>query len=196
MKMPTKDQNSKPAPQQTDPRGVRIDGYFGPGLLRKEVGKLVQRTGEAQFCGSMVFRAFACEAVESPYRDDSGKPKMSLRFEGEFLGVCHDGKRIYAASGFLPSSIARSTKARVERGENPSFGGDVWCEPAEKAARGYVFTIYDTNPRTEEDELMKLAVRAGIIPPPALPAPGSRFTDDDEIDPETGELIEKRSEAA
>ena len=190
----TKKEEVKP---DTEIKGVRIDGYFGPGLLRPGVGKLVQRSGEPQFCGSMAFRVFQCDESESRYTDMSGKPKISRRFSGEFLGITYDGRHINAAEGYVPSSIERSTKSRTDRGETVAFAGDLWCEPAENTPLGYVFRLYDRRPRGAADPLMQLAAAAGLIEPPALPAPQSR-AEAARIDPETGEVIEppERAEAA
>jgi hypothetical protein len=179
--------------QISDPRGLRIDGYFGPGLLRRGVGKLVQRTGEAQFCGSLVYRVFGYE--EGPHKID--KNKISRRYEGEFMGITFEGKKIYASSGYLPSPVERSSKAMIDRGVTVSFTGDLWCEPAENTPLGYAFRPYDLRPRGADDTLTQLAIEAGIIAPLALPAPApAPVADDAEIDPETGEIAERLSDAA
>jgi hypothetical protein len=188
-----------PPATPADPRGVRIDGYFGPGLLRPGVGQLVQRTGEPQFCGSMAFRVYAVtdgpvviKGVVQP------GDKRSYRFSGEFMGVTFEGKQLWAADGYLPSSIVRTAVAAVNRGEGFGFAGDLWCEPAEASisfGRGYTFTVYDRRPRGAADPLMALAVAAGIVDAPAvaLPAPAAM---PEEIDPETGEVRERQGEAA
>lgn len=168
----------------SDPRGVRIDGYWGPGLPRPGVGKLVQRSGEPQFCASVVFRLFAYD--EGPHKIDPNK--VSTRFSGDFMCVGYDGKKTYATDGYLPSTIVRGAKGRIDRGDIVSGAGDLWCEPAEKSPIGYAFTFYDRRPRGEADPLMELAVAAGIIEPLALPQP--QRGPQPEIDPETGEVIE------
>lgn len=186
-----KSQENLKTPEPTnDPKGVRIDGYFGPGLLRPGVGKLVQRSGEPQFCGSMALRVFQVE--EGPHKIDPNK--LSRRFSGEFMGVTFEGKRIYAAEGYLPSSIERSFKGIVERGGVGSFAGDLWCEPAENTPLGYAFRVYDRRPRGEADPLMQLAVEAGVIERPALPAPPIATHKSGEVDPETGEVFEAAPE--
>jgi hypothetical protein len=180
-----------------DPRGVRIDGYFGPGLLRPGVGKLVQRTGEPQFCGSMAFRVFSVDS--SPLKVNGSivpGDKLTHRFSGEFMGVTFEGKQIWAADGYLPSSIVKTAIAAVHRGEGFGFAGDLWCEPAEKTPLGYAFAVYDRRPRGEADPLMALAIAAGVIEQPAarqLPAPASGA---EEVDPETGEVRERQGKAA
>jgi hypothetical protein len=179
-----------------DPRGVRIDGYFGPGLLRPGVGKLVQRTGEPQFCGSMAFRVFS--VTDSPITINGvvqPGEKRSYRFSGEFMGVTFEGKQIWAADGYLPSSIVRTALACVNNGECFGFAGDLWCEPAEKKTPlGYVFAVYDRRPRGGADPLMQLAIAAGVIEAPALPAPAVHTLED--INPETGEIVPQQGAAA
>lgn len=185
--MPTKPQNLKNPEPQNDPKGTRIDGYFGPGLLRPGVGKLVQRSGEPQFCGSMTWRVDSYD--EAPHKID--KAKISRRYTGEFFGVTFEAKRIYASEGYLPSSIDRATKSRIDRGEIVGFAGDLWCEPAEATPLGYAFRVYDRRPRGEADPLMQLAIAAGIVDPPALPAPSLSRPSSAEVDPETGEVVER-----
>lgn len=183
--MPTKSQDLKNPEPQNDPKGVRIDGYFGPGLLRPGVGKLVQRSGEPQFCGSLSYRVVAYD--EGPHKIDPSK--ISRRYTGEFFGVTYEGKHIRAVEGYVPSAVDRGTKALIDRGAIVEFSGDLWCEPAEKTPLGYAFRPYDRTPRGAGDPLMALAIAAGIIEAPALPAP-QRPSAPAEVDPETGEVIE------
>lgn len=185
-----KSENLKTETASADPKGTRIDGYFGPGLLRPGVGKLVQRSGEPQFCGSMTWRVVAYD--EGPHKIDPNK--ISRRYTGEFLGITFEGKKIFASEGYLPSSIDRAAKAMIDRGEIVGFAGDLWCEPAEATPLGYAFRPYDRSPRGAADPLMQLAIAAGIVEQPALPAPALRGRE--EIDPETGEVIEPQREAA
>lgn len=199
--MPTKAENLKTAEPQNDPKGVRIDGYFGLALLRPGAGKLVQRSGEPQFCGSVAFRVFGFEEGPKKIRGqvligDDGQPRIGRRYSGEFMCVNFEGKRMYASDGYLPPSIDRSAKARIERGEIVSFAGDAWCEPAENTPLGYAYTVYDRRPRGAADPLMALASEAGIIEPLALPSPTGPIGGSQEIDPETGEIVETRAEAA
>lgn len=175
----------------TDPKGVRIDGYFGPGLLRPGVGKLVQRSGEPQFCGSLAWNVTGYE--EGPHKIDASK--ISRRYTGEFWGRTYEGKEIRATEGYLPSSVDRATKALIDRGQIVGFAGDLWCEPAEKTPLGYAFRPYDRTPRGAADPLMALAVAAGLIEPPALPAIQAAPTGREEVDPETGEVIETETPA-
>lgn len=187
--------NSTAPIAQTDPKGVRIDGYFGPGLLRPGVGKLVQRSGEPQFCGSLAFRVNSCDVGESKYLDEkTGKPRVSKRFNGEFLGITFEDKRIYAAEGYIPKAIERSTQIRVERGEDVAFAGDLWCEPADSNI-GFGYRLYDRRPRPADDPLLELAVMAGLIDPPTPALPARPSSSEGEVDPETGEVIEAPSVA-
>lgn len=184
---------------QNDPKGVRIDGYWGPGLARPGAGKLVQRSGEAQFCGSIAFRLFGYEEGAKKIRgkvllDEDGQPRMGRRYSGDFMCVTWEGKRMFASDGYLPSALDRSAKARIDRGETVSFAGDLWCEPAENTPLGYTFTVYDRRDR-DDDPLMQLAVDAGLIPPPL---PRQRAIADnreeEDVDPETGEVIEREQQ--
>ena len=182
----------KPQDQTTDqkddsrrPQGVRLDGYFGHGLLRPGVGKIVQRSGEQQYCGSMAVRVFGYE--ENPSKFDANR--ISRRYVGEFYGIRYDGSRITSASGYVPNSIDGALKAMLDGGHNPaSFAGEVWCFPDEEGSKtplGYRYVVYDRRPRGMDDPLLQLAAAAGIVTPPShqLPAPAVG-----EIDPETGEI--------
>lgn len=168
----------------TRPQGIRIDGYFGPGLLRPGIGKIVQRTAEPQFCGVMVCRLFSYS--EAPNKKDPAK--ISRRYAGEFYGEKFDGAKINAASGFLPSSIDAAMKGVIDAGQAPaSFAGEIWCEPDEEGRStplGYRYVVYDRRPRGASDPLQQLAIESGIMPaaPTALPAPSGT------VDPETGEI--------
>lgn len=186
----SRDQPTGNPAEQPRPVGLRIDGYFGVGLLRPGVGKLVQRTGVPQFCGSLVCRIYGYS--ESPGKFDV--KRVSRRFAGEFFGITYEGKQINAASGYIPSSLEMAAKAALDQQVAPiNFAGEIWCEPDEAGRAtplGYRFVVYDRRPRGAADPLMQLAASAGIISPIALPAPEAG-----EVDPETGEVIERQSAA-
>jgi hypothetical protein len=129
----------------TEPRGVRIERFVSPEMLRPGVGELVRQSGEAQHCGSIVCRFFDYD--EAPHNIDP--VKISRLFTGEFLAITHDGRQIEAASGYLPLLLDASMKRRIDRGEIAEFAGDVWCEPAQKAPLGYRFTAYDRRSQSE-----------------------------------------------
>lgn len=167
------------------PQGIKIEGYFGQGRLRPEIGKLVRKTGEPEYCGMMALRVFGYQ--EGPNSLD--QTKISRRYFGEFLGIRYDGTQITAASGFVPSSIDGALKSKIDAGDIPaSFAGEVWCLPDENNPKnqiGFRYEIYDRNPRGPADPLVQLAAAAGIITPPSRqiegPAQGV-------VDPETGEI--------
>lgn len=197
--MTTRGENTRQAAREEDrqppraPEGLRIDGFFGHGLLRPGIGKIVQRSGEPEFCGMMVCRLFGY--TESPSKFDAAR--VSRRFDGEFFGVRYDGKHINAASGFVPSSIERALRSALDAGNAPvSWAGEIWCEPDEEGGTrtplGYRFVAYDRRPRGAADPLMQIAAAAGIYTPPShqLTAP------DDSVDPETGEVREAVDRAA
>lgn len=183
-------------------RGTRVETNLGVGLLRPGVGRLVQRGGGSQKCGTMVGQCYGY--VEHPNRKDP--KRMSYRFAGDFFLVTHDGQTLRGSECYLPSSIERSAKAVLDLAgkENSQiapvfpFAVDVWCEEADGTPLNYRYVAMDIRPRDESnDTTLQLAYASGAIerPLPALandevPAVGS------DVDPETGEVMPRTSAAA
>lgn len=173
------------------PVGKRVISFFGPGNLRPGIGRVVQRSGRPYHCGAMICRIFGF--TEAPNKRDPNK--MSVAFQGQFMGVTHAGEVINSFTAYLPSPLIAPSKAALElqRGHisDPiEIQVEVWCEPSEKSPLGYNYTVYDRKPADGADPLLALAAAAGFIERPALPPPAASASIEgtDEIDPETGEI--------
>jgi hypothetical protein len=181
------------------PRGLRLAGNLGPGTLYPGVGKIVQRTGQPLYCGSMTGRVFG--VTEHPNTKDN--KRTSSRFAGQFLLVNRKGQVIRGYEAYLPGTVERAVKAALklnpQGGEPIPVSIEVWCEPDEDgrpaSPLGYSYVSYDRAAVRDGDPLLALAYEAGILERPAttraLAAPGEPGEpgEGDEIDPETGEVI-------
>lgn len=177
----------------TGPKGRRLAGNLGPGTLFPGVGRLVQRTGQPQFCGTMTGRVFGF--TEHPNTKDA--KRISTRFAGQFMLTDHKGEVLQGVECYLPSTLERGLKAAVKlrgdgAGEPVPFAGELWCMPDEEgrpaSPLGYSYVFYDRAPQGDNNPLLALAYAAGILerPVPALGAPSEPVPDD--VDPETGEV--------
>lgn len=178
------------APPQA-PQGRRLAGNLGPGTLYPGVGKLVQRTGQPHYCGTMTGRVFG--VTEHPNTRDP--KRVSSRFAGNFLLIDHNGTVINGHECYLPGTVERAIKAALHlnpQGEPVPLAIEVWCEPDQDgrppSPLGYSYVTYDRAAVRENDPLLALAYEAGILERPslALPEPDSR--EGETIDPETGEI--------
>jgi hypothetical protein len=180
-------------------------------MLRPNVGKMVQRTGQPHYCGLMSGRILGYE--EHPNSIDP--MRLSTCFTGEFLLFDAAGKMISGNMCYLPATIERSLKAyriadkeayrpakgaqpnqtyhKVRFDEIPSFAVEVWCEPDEdgrpKSPLGYAYVTYNRVPAAANNPVLILAQAAGFIEgptPQSLPAPESTGI----YNPETGEIME------
>lgn len=192
------------APSPAGPTGRRLAGNLGPGTLYPGVGKIVQRTGQPQHCGSATGYAFGY--TEHPNTRDP--KRTSTRFAGQFMFVTHAGEVLQGVECYLPSTLERGIKAalklRSEGGEPVPFAVELWCEPDQEgrpaSPLGYSYVTYDRAPQGASNPLMALAFEAGILERPAslpsgaIQAPAE--TPEAEVDPETGEPVEGAQAAA
>lgn len=168
------------------PRGRKLVGNLGPGTLFPGVGKIVQRTGVSQLCGSMAGRAF--DVIEAPNSRDPSR--MSTRFVGEVIAVDHNGVSQRGGEWYLPPTATRGLKAQLRHAVPVLFAFEVWCSPDPEgrpaSPLGYSYDTYDLVPPGEHDPLLELAYAAGILERPSLAIEAAE--PGEEIDPETGEV--------
>lgn len=186
------------ARDKSGPKGDRLAGYTSPGTLRPGVGKLVQRTGQPQYCGAIVGMAMAVEKSPNP-RDPS---RTSTRFIGDFIAIAHDGKVQQVGEAFFPSTLTRIVAAGLAHsGPGVAVGVDFWCEPDPEgrppSPLGYSYAAYNRRVRDRNDPVLALAVATGHIEASALEADTPLLTaneeqvNPDDVDPDTGEVIER-----
>ena len=88
--------------------------------------------------------------------------------------------------------------------EGVPFSVEIWCEPdpegGPRSPLGYSYVAYNRRARASNDPVLALACASGLIEPPAgdggtvlLGANGAQAHPDD-VDPETGEVIERLAE--
>jgi hypothetical protein len=193
------DRSLRATAQKGGPKGDRLAGYAGPGTLRPGVGKLVQRTGQPQYCGAMAGLALAVEKSPNP-RDPS---RTSTRFIGDFIAIGYDGQVQQVAAVFLPSTLSRMLEAGIAHsGVGVQFSVEFWCEPDPKdrppSPLGYSYVAYNRRERAANDPVLALAAATGLIEPSAgdagtlLLGANEAQAHGDDVDPETGEVIEER----
>ena len=188
------------APPQA-PQGRRLAGNLGPGTLYPGVGKLVQRTGQPYYCGTITGRVFGF--LEHP---NSRDPKRtSTRFAGNFMLIDHNGTVINGHECYLPGTVERAVKAALNlnpHGEPVPLATEIWCEPDQDgrppSPLGYSYITYDRAAVRENDPLLALAYEAGILERPslAIAARDDEAREGETVDPETGEITRQAAEAA
>ena len=200
--MPKQPSKAAAMPPPQAPQGRRLAGNLGPGTLRPGVGKLVQRTGQPYYCGTITGRVFGF--TEHP---NSRDPKRtSTRFAGNFMLIDHNGTVINGHECYLPGTVERAIKAALNlnpHGEPVPLAAEIWCEPDQDGRPpspfGYSYVTYDRAAVRENDPLLALAYEAGILERPSLAIAAAR---DDEaregetVDPETGEITRQAAVAA
>lgn len=193
MPTPTKKTKDTAALPARGPQGQKLAINLSAGNMRPGVGKLVQRTGQAQFCGPLWGTAMGY--TEHPNQKDPNR--VSRRFAGDFRYLRGDGTPAQATECYLPGVLERGIKAALDISRAPvDFAVEIWCEPDEPGGRespiGYSYAVY--NRRTAASHVDELAYEAGI-----LPRPESRTLlghDDAPHDPETGELLPEDQQPA
>jgi len=183
------------------PKGRRLAGNLGPGVLYPGAGKLVQRTGQPLYCGTMTGQAFGF--TEHPNTRDP--KRISTRFAGNFLLVDHNGTVLQGVETYLPGALERGIKAALKlrqnagTGEPVPFAVELWCMPDEEgrpaSPLGWSYATYDRAPQGDNNPLMALAYEAGIFERPAQMALTDQ-TPMEEIDPETGEIRSSQAAAS
>jgi hypothetical protein len=173
------------------PKGQRLESNFGPGTLRPGVKMQCIKAGEMLFCGSIVGVAY--DFTEHPNAKDP--TKISTRFAGRFMAICHDGRKINTAEAYLPSVIERTVKGILKTGKQEfvPISGEVWAEPDEEGgkttAQGFRYAFFDRNNRGDADPMLQLAYETGILERPVSTAAISAPAETEEVvDPETGEI--------
>jgi hypothetical protein len=190
------DRSIRARAQQGGPKGDRLAGYAGPGTLRPGAGKQVQRSGAPLYCGAMVGIAFA--VTKHPNSKDA--KRTSTRFVGDCLAISHDGKVAQVGEYYLPGSLSRIAEAALTVGGGSfQFAADIWCEPDAEgrppSPLGYSYVTYNRRARASNDPVLALAYASGLIEQPAensdrlLLAANGAQEHEDEVDPETGEVI-------
>lgn len=168
------------------PLGRKLVGNLGPGTLFPGVGKLVQRSGEPQRCGTMAGRAF--DVTEAPNSRDPSR--VSTRFVGEVVAVDHNGTVQRGGEWYLPPTATRGLKAQLRHGGPVLFAFEIWCCPDEDgrpaSPLGYSYVTYDRAPASDNDPVLALAYAAGILERPMLTIEAEEGAED--YDPETGEV--------
>jgi hypothetical protein len=188
-------QGPKVVSRKEAPQGRKLAGNLGPGTLYPGVGRLVQRSGQPHYCGTMTGRVFG--VTEHPNTRDPSR--VSRRFAGQFLLVDHTGAVLSGAECYVPGTVERALLAALKlrgegMGEPIPFSIEVWCEPDAEgrpaSPLGYAYVTYDRTAQREGDPLLALAYEAGILerPSAALPAPATGASAEGEVDPETGEI--------
>jgi hypothetical protein len=185
-------QQSPPPRPTTGPQGREIAGTIGPGTLYPGAGKLVQRSGKPLYVGAMTGQVMGY--VKTPSTFD--KDKLSVRFQGKFLGIKADGTVLNAFECFLPGRLERPIMAALDIQEGTQFKAPVpfavelWCEPDPEGSKptplGYRYGCYDRVAANPNDPMLALAYESGLIERPAnqLTGPAAQG----EVDPETGEI--------
>ena len=186
------------------PAGQKLGRAAGPGNLFPGAGALARQSGQPIFCGRIAGQVFTF--TEHPNSKDPSK--KSVRFAGRFLFIDHDGKQSMHSEAYLPGVVGNGLRASLELARQNSIGGmasgpltialEVWCEPDQftqrRSAIGYEYAVYDRSAPAEGiDPVQQIAIAAGLIPAPALPAPSEPAGD---VDPATGEIIHPGSRAA
>jgi hypothetical protein len=190
---------------QNEAQGRKQQGNLGPGTLYPGVGKVVQRTGRAQYCGSMSGLVFGY--VQHPNSKDARR--TSTRFLGQFLLVTYEGGILQGAEAYFPGTYERTVKAALDmrqgHGEPIQVSFDVTCEPDQEgrpaSPLGWSYGTYDRTPQQSNDPLLSLAYAAGILERPATMGQGGQLTAPDtaegeQVDPETGEVTSPAAVAA
>ena len=181
------------------PQGRRLAGNLGPGSLYPGVGRMVQRTGQPLYCGTITGRVFG--VTEHPNAKDP--KRISRRFAGQFMLVDHNGTVLQGAECYLPGTVERACVAALKLrgdglGEPVPVSGELWCEPDAEgkpaSPLGYSYVWYDRLAQRENDPLLSLAYEAGILERPAQAVLTDQTETTEEVDPETGEI--RSSEAA
>ncbi len=170
------------------PQGQRLGRAAGPGTLNPGAGIEARKTGKAVYCGRIAGMAHGY--TDHPNSKDPAK--TSTRFLGQFLCIDPQGVQTMHMETYLPGVFGNGLRAQLSReGAQPvGFALEVWAEPDEltgrKTAQGYEYAVYNNAPRSAVNPALQLAMEAGFVKPPALPAPSGA---DGMIDPETGEVI-------
>jgi hypothetical protein len=180
-------------------QGRKIVGNLGPGTLRPGAGDQVQQTRQALFCGTIMGSVVGY--VQHPNSKDSRR--TSTRFLGDFMLTTFDGHILHGAECYFPSTMERTVKASLDmrqgHGEPLLVSFDVQCEPDQPgrppSPLKYSYVTYDRMPQRADHPLMALAYEIGLLERPQgqLEAPD---TDSPDVDPETGEVSVKPSQAA
>lgn len=178
--------------QSAGPVGDRLIGNLGPGTLRPGAGKLVQRSGEPLYCGSIA--GVAVGYLRHPNSKD--KNRESTRFQADVIGTTYDGKIVTAAECYLPGTTERALAAALDQKAGPvQFAFEIWCEPDPEgrpaSPLGYSYVAYNRRQRGDTDPVLALAYAAGILerPAPQLPPPDGEPEEAAQyVDPETGEV--------
>jgi|WetSurMetagenome_2_1015567.scaffolds.fasta_scaffold26518_3 hypothetical protein len=170
------------------PQGQRLGRAAGPGTLSPGAGVEARRTAKAIYCGRIVGMAHGF--TDHPNSKDPAK--VSTRFLGSFLCIDPEGAQTAHMECYLPGVFGNGLRAQLSRptAEPVGFALEIWAEPDEvtgrKTAQGFEYAVYNNAPRRQVDPVLQLAMEAGFVKGPALPAPGIAAP---EIDPETGEVI-------
>jgi hypothetical protein len=179
------------------PQGTKITGNLGCATLYPGAGKLVQKTSEPIYCGTMSGVVYGF--VKHPNSKDQNRE--STRFSGNFALVTHLGRLIEGHECYLPGSIARpieaALKLRGNDGGSPiPLSIEVWCEPDEAgrpaSPLGYSYVCYDRQKKKANDPVLELMYESGILErPEAAPAQieGPATPDEGTYDPETVEVL-------
>lgn len=193
--------NASDGPKGIAPTGQKMLRNLGPGSLYPGAGKLVQRSGQPLYCGTMTGHAFAY--TQHPNSKDA--KRTSTRFAGSFVLVGHTGEVMRAAEVYLPGVIESVVKAALDmkNGNAVPFSAEIFCEP-DAAGRpesplGYSYVVYNKVNPSAADPVLALAYETGVLERPKQAQLGIADDADYEelVDPETGEItrVPKASDA-
>lgn len=184
------------------PAGRKLARNLGPGTLYPGVGRLVQRTGEPQYCGTISGLVFGY----TEHANTRDPARTSTRFVGQFIAVDREGAVSQGYECYLPGTVERALKAalrlRGAEGEPVPVATEIWCEPDEQgrpaSPLGYSYVVYDRLAQRANDPVLSIAYDAGILERPASSpaAIGHDANAGRRIDPETGEVLPDTAEAA
>lgn len=166
----TSDRSMQAVPRQGGPKGDRL-GCVGPGTLRPDVGQLVRRSGQPQYCGAMA--GIATAVVKS------GDARTSTRFIGDCLAILQNGQALQVAEFYLPAAPTRIIEASLAHsGDGVWFSFEIWCEPdpegAPRSKLGYSYVTYNRLGRASNDRVLALAYNGEVVEYSKAPSPGSR----------------------
>lgn len=160
--------------------------------LRVGAGEEAKATGEPVLCGWI-------SGVITGMKPDTGTYGDYVRFEGDFVtlnaartseGAAHEIYLPRASERYISSVLAAN-------GPGVGLILEGWAvpDPRPNNARGYRYVIYLRLPNQGHlSPARRLAIEAGLLPPPPAPPmrelPGSQET----YDPETGEVLSDAAE--
>ena len=151
--------------------------------------------------GIIVGIAMAVTKSPNP-RDPS---RTSTRFIGDCIAFPHNGQMLQVGEFFLPGTLTRIIEASLAlSGAGVPFSAEIWCDPdpegRPRSPLGYAYVAYDRRKRPPNDPVLALAYASGLIEAPAgdggtlLLGANEAQAKPDDVDPETGEVIERLAE--